>query len=143
MSVEKDSLFIQVKDQIKNYEKAAAHHKRLNRILWGLSSLVSIIVAISANLKFTLFGISSNHITSIFAILAPVVTGYVILRSPESLWVLEIDMRNRLRDLQKKIEFSYEKSPGYNRETLEKEYFAIMGEANKKWRELKENQGNS
>ena len=52
-------------------------------------------------------------------------------------------MRNRLLDLAEKLRLVAERTPDFDREPYEEEYFAIMGEANHRWREIKEGQSSS
>ena len=143
MSIENDTLLEKIDEQATWFKDAAKNHKLLNRSLWGVSTLLSISVALFANFDFTVWGVKSSFLTALFSIFLPVVTGYTVLRNPESLWILETYMRNRLYDLKQKLILAAEKNADFDRTPFEEEYFSIMGEANNKWRAIKENQGNS
>jgi len=143
MSIEEYTLYIKIEKQVKWFQNEASQHKELNRSLWLASALLSISVALCANFKFEICGITSLFLTALLSIILPVVTAYTVLRSPESLWVLETNMRNRLLDLQQKLILTAERNPDFNRVPFEEEYFDIMGEANKRWCAIKESQGSS
>ena len=137
-----ENKYDQLKSKIKNkrdgFKKEANYHKNLNRGLWFATSVLSVIVALTTNIDFELFGISSSTFAGVFAIILPVVTGYTVLRSPEPLWIFEIDIRNRLTDLLDKIELSEGENVENAYENFEKEYFEIMKEANKRWQKIKQ-----
>lgn len=137
MDIENDKLYLKIKETAEWFRCEASGHKKLNRGLWFSSSVISILVAIFANFKFTYYGITSESLTAILAIILPVITGYTVLRSPESLWIFEVDIRNRLNHLKEKIVFSADRDRDFNREPYEDEYFKIMGEANSRWQEIK------
>jgi len=133
MSIEKDTLYKKIDARVQWFQKEASGHKLLNRLLWVAASVLSILVALCANFEFTIYGATSKTLTAFLSIILPVVTGYTVLRSPESLWVLEINMRNRLLDLRQKMILQSERNPHFDRAHFEDEYFKIMGEANNRW----------
>lgn len=106
-----DTLYKQIKAQANWYNKEAKKHSRLNRVLWLASSIIAFAVAICANIDFQISGVTSSRITAVLSILLPVVTGYTILRNPESLWVIEIGIRNKLKDLKMKISWNLNAIP--------------------------------
>ncbi len=142
MSIQEDKLYKKVTDTSKWFEAEASKHRRLNRILWLASSVISVLVAITAAFDFTIFNvIKSRQISAILALILPLVTGYVVLRTPETLWILETSIRNRLKDLSVELEFQFERDPKFDRQDLEKKYLAIMAESNDKWVEIKRGAG--
>ena len=137
-----DKLYQKVTKSSEWFEKEAKKHKRLNRQLWLASSIISILVAITTAIDFSLFNaIKSQLIATILAIILPVVTAYIVLRTPEKLWILETSIRNRLRSLGTELEFQIERDINYDRGEFEKEYIAIMNESSEKWVEIKQTAG--
>lgn len=109
----------------------------MNHTLWFISSFTSVAIAICANFSFEILNLSSDQLTALLAIFLPVITGYTLLRGPENLWVMEIEMRNRLLDLKSKMELKTESEGAFDRTEFEEEYFAILKDANNKWQEIK------
>ncbi|MCH7676743.1 hypothetical protein IH879_17625 [candidate division KSB1 bacterium] len=142
MSIQEDKLYKKVTDRYKWFEDEAKKHRRLNRILWLGASIISVLVAITAAFDFTIFNvIKSRQISVILALILPLVTGYVVLRTPEKLWILETSIRNRLKDLSVELEFQFERNPKFNRQDFEKKYLALMAESNDKWVDIKRGAG--
>ncbi len=142
MSIQEDKLYKKVTDRYKWFEDEAKKHRRLNRILWLGSSIISVLVAITAAFDFTIFNvIKSRQISVILALILPLVTGYLVLRTPEKLWILETSIRNRLKDLSVELEFQFERNPKFNRQDFEKKFLALMAESNDKWVEIKRGAG--
>ncbi|WP_415891726.1 hypothetical protein ACMXYN_10210 [Neptuniibacter sp. PT8_73] len=137
MNIMEDTLYNKIKTQANWFAKHAARHKRMNHTLWFISSFTSVSIAICANFSFSIFNLSSDHLTALLAIFLPVITGYTLLRGPENLWVMEIEMRNRLLDLQSKMELKSENENTFDRAEFEEEFFAILKDANSKWQEIK------
>lgn len=135
---EENSLYKKVTNKAEWYTKAANKHRRLNRILWAASSTISVLIAIFSAFDFLLFGeIKSQQISTVLALILPFVTGYVVLRSPEKLWIMETFTRNRLKDLTTEIEFQYERNKDFDREDFEQKFLDIMSESNEKWADIK------
>lgn len=141
MDIKQDTLYKNLDKKEKMFRNEAKKHRRLKRFLWTLSSILTVGLAICANFDFQIGSITSSGLTKIISIVVPVVTGYAILRSPESLWIMEIDMRNKLADLKQRLMLIAERDPDFNRADLEKEYFKIMEEANNRWLEIKQGSG--
>ena len=121
-----------------NHSKQAAHHKLLHRSLWAASSFISIAVAVCTAFNFEILGITSKSISTIFAILLPVVTSYIFLRSPEKLWIHEINIRNQLLDLHTEVLLLTNRNSPFEPSLYEQRFLTIMAAANKKWIEIKE-----
>lgn len=62
----------------------------------------------------------------------------MVLRSPEKLWIHEINIRNQLRDLHTELELLSARNAQFEPAEFEQRYLAIMIAANKKWVEIKE-----
>ena len=56
----------------------------------------------------------------VLAIVLPFITGYVALRTPEKLWIYEVDIRNQLFDLAAEIELLIDRKVDFDREPYEK-----------------------
>lgn len=142
MSIGEDKLYNIVTDRCSWFEKEAKKHKWLHRVLWLVASIISVLVAMTATFNFTISNvIKSQQISAILALILPLVTGYVVLRTPEKLWILETNIKNRLKDLSIELEFQFERDPKFNRQDFEKKYLAIMAESNDKWVEIKRGAG--
>ncbi len=127
-----------IENAANNHSKQADKHKILHRSLWGASSFISVLIAIATTFDFTLLGFTSKNIATLFAILLPMVTSYMILRSPEKLWIHEINTRNQLLDLHTELELKINRNASFDPEDFEQRYLAIMATANKKWVGIKE-----
>jgi hypothetical protein len=142
MSLEENSLYVQVSERYEWFKGESKKHKRLTRILWLASSITSLLIAFGTNFSFTVFdSISSHKISAGLALALPLLTAYVVLRTPEKLWILETSFRNRLGDLRTRIRFAAEKNTNFNRDAFEKEVFEILTEANQKWVDVKQGSG--
>ncbi len=125
MSIDKDKfykeekLYKEITNRYKWFKVQATKHKRLNRTLWLTSAIISVILAI----------------------ILPLVTGYVMLRTPEKLWILETSYRNQLKNLSLQLEFQFERNPKFDRQDFEKKYFDLMTEANDKRVDIKSGGG--
>lgn len=135
---QRNLLLEKVKEKSAFFKKEANKHKHLNVFLWWVSTIISLSIAILSNFSFEFYGIPSATFSAILAIILPVITAYVIFRNPQKLWLFEIFTRNKLLDLENKIEL--EQVPNVSGE-LKKEFFEIMSEANKKWLNIKEISG--
>lgn len=138
MDIKDDLLYQKIDNHQKEFKKQARSHKRLKRFLWTISSVLTVGLALCANFTFDIFGITSSGLTKLISIIVPVVTGYSILRSPESLWIMEIEMRNRLSDLKDRFQLKADRNPEFDRSAIEEEYFQIMEDANRRWLEIKD-----
>lgn len=141
MDIEQDTLYQSIRERKDDFKREANKHKRLKRFLWTLSSILSVGLALCVNIPFTIYGIESSTLSEIISIIVPVVTGYSILRSPETLWIMETEVRNRLSDLKLKLKMVSERDPNFDRAEFEEEYFQIMEDANNRWLEIKQNGG--
>ena len=137
MSKKDDVLLIKVREAARTQKRQASFHKNLYRSLWILSALISFAVAFFSSFTFLIYDVSSNSIATVLALILPMVTGYVVLRSPEKLWIFEIDTRNQLYDLISELEFLMDRDQEFDRETYEKKFLVIMEQSNKKWVSLK------
>ena len=140
-SIKDDTLYKKVAERYKWFEDEANKHKELHRFLWLGASIISVLVAMTSAFEFAIYVIKSHHISTFLALCLPLVTGYVVLRNPEKLWVLETAIRNRLKDLSIELEFQFERDPKFDREELEKKYLAILAESNDKWVDIKQGAG--
>lgn len=122
----------------EGHRKEAAHHKFLHRSLWIASSLMSVLIAATTAFDFSVLNIPSKNIATLFAIILPMVTSYMVLRSPEKLWIHEINIRNQLFDLHTELNLLIKRNAKYEPADFEQRYLAIMATANKKWIEIKE-----
>jgi hypothetical protein len=127
-----------IKKKADNHSTQAARHKFLHRSLWIASSLMSVLIAVTTAFDFSLFNIASKNIATLFAIVLPMVTSYMVLRSPEKLWIHEINIRNQLFDLYTELNLLIKRNAEFDPADFEQRYFAIMATANKKWIEIKE-----
>jgi ABC-type spermidine/putrescine transport system permease subunit I len=127
-----------IEQAAKKHGAEASRHKLLHRSLWGASSIVSVLVAIATAFDFSLLNFPSKNIATLFAIILPMVTSYIVLRSPEKLWIHEINIRNQLLDLHTELNLLIKRNAEYDPAVFEKRYLAIMATANKKWIEIKE-----
>lgn len=116
----------------------AARHKYLHRSLWIASSLMSVLIAVTTAFNFSLLNIPSKSIATLFAIILPMVTSYMVLRSPEKLWIHEINIRNQLLDLHTELALLTARNAQFDPADFEQRYLSIMATANKKWIEIKE-----
>lgn len=139
MEIEQDTLYQSIKQRGDHFKNEATKHKRLKRFLWALSTILSVGLALCANFEFAIYGITSSTLTQIISIIVPVITGYSILRSPETLWIMETDVRNKLADLKLRLKMVAEREPNFDREEFENVYFKIMEDANNRWLEIKQN----
>ena len=97
-----------------------------------------MLIAISTAFDFSVLNIPSKNIATLFAIVLPMVTSYIVLRSPEKLWIHEINIRNQLQDLKTELELLTLRNAEFNPADFEQRYLAIMNTANNKWIEIKE-----
>lgn len=141
MDIKQDLLYQRIHQQYNMFKNQAKSHKRLKRFLWSVSSILTVGLALCANFTFEIGGITSTGLTKVISIVVPVITGYSILRSPESLWIMEIEMRNRLSDLKDRMQIKAERDPDFDPAPFEEEYFQIMEEANNRWLEIKRGSG--
>ncbi|WP_415896396.1 hypothetical protein ACMXYX_09995 [Neptuniibacter sp. QD72_48] len=137
MNIMEDTLYKKIQTQANWFAKHAARHKKMNHTLWFISSFTSVAIAICANFSFEILNLSSAKLTALLAIFLPVITGYTLLRGPENLWIMEIEIRNRLLDLKSKMELTAECEGAFDRTEFEEEYFAVLKDANSKWQEIK------
>lgn len=131
-------LLLTIEQAATKHSTEASRHKMLHRSLWGASSIISVLVAIATAFDFSLLNFPSKNIATLFAIILPMVTSYMVLRSPEKLWIHEINIRNQLFDLHTELNLLIKRNAEYNPAAFEKRYLAIMATANKKWIEIKE-----
>jgi len=127
-----------IEEAAKKHSTEASRHKVLHRSLWGASSIISVLIAITTAFDFSLLNIPSKNIATFFAIILPMVTSYIVLRSPEKLWIHEINIRNQLFDLHTELNLLIKRNAEFDPAVFENRYLAIMATANKKWIEIKE-----
>ncbi|MGQ8367194.1 hypothetical protein [Glaciecola sp. 1036] len=132
-----DLLHRKINKKVKVFATEANRHKLMYRTLWGTTSVISILLAISTNFDYSFWGVSSSVISGILAIILPVIMAYTVLRSPEKLWIFEIRVRNNLNDLLSRLELALDKDPAFDRSALEEEFAKIMSDANKEWCEIR------
>ncbi len=125
-----NKIFIQQKNQ-------ASIHKYMYRFLWAASALVSLLIAIFSVFDWSVEGVNSKDVATFLSLILPLITGYIVIRTPEKLWIYEVDMRNQLADLTTEIELQMDRDENFDREPYEKRFLAIMASANKKWLALK------
>ena len=133
-----NTLLSAIKKAADGHSAQATHHKMLHRSLWATSSLMSVLIAITTTFDFSLINIPSKNIATFFAIILPMVTSYMVLRSPEKLWIHEINIRNQLLDLYTELNLLTNRNAEFNPADFEQRYLMIMASANKKWIEIKE-----
>ena len=126
-----------IHDRLKEFKNQAKKHRRLHRGLWFASTVTSLAVAYSSNFTFAWGSVTSANLAGIFGILLPAITGYIMLRSPEKLWIFETEMRNRLYRLQDKIALAEAGEAQLDSVGLQNEYLKIMEESNTRWVEIK------
>jgi len=127
-----------IKVAANSHSTQAVRHKFLHRSLWIASSLMSVLIAVTTAFDFSLLSIPSKNIATLFAIILPMVTSYIVLRSPEKLWIHEINIRNQLCDLYTELNLLIKRNAGFDPADFEQRYLTIMATANKKWIEIKE-----
>jgi hypothetical protein len=132
-----DALLNAVDQQVRSFKKEARKHKRLWRALWFGSSLISLLIAFLTNFSFDIPWVSSDDVAAGLAILLPVISGYIVLRSPEPLWIHEVVTRNKLADLETKIRLGIARQPDFDTSVFDQEFFEIMNEASERWAALK------
>lgn len=138
MTTDKSKLQSIVEGKFEVFKKEARKHKRLHRYTWWATTFVSLAIAFSSNYDFAIGpSIDSDQVAGVLGIVLPAVTAYIVLRSPERLWILEIQMRNRLSDLKDRIELAYERDPNVDSASFETELFEILDDANNRWTEIK------
>ena len=145
-----DPLWKRINESYINFKDQAKTHRKLHRNLWIISSVISVLVAITSAYDFTIWStelenvsvsLETRHISTFLALILPLVTGYVVLRSPEQLWIHEINYRNQLSDIKTRLEFELEREtrdPKFDIRKLEEKYLNIMSESNKAWIGIKQ-----
>jgi len=133
-----DLLLDKILCAIQAHQQQANKHKRLHRLLWLCSSAIALAIAFCAALPFELLGIGSNKLAEILAILLPPVTGYMLLRSPEKLWLHEIATRNQLSDLATELELLLDRKIEFDRSQYEQRFLTIMSQASERWLAIKQ-----
>jgi hypothetical protein len=136
-SLHNDPLYQELVDRKRGFKREAEKHKILHRGLWALSALLSILVALGTNFSIPVGPVASADLSAGLAIVLPALTAYTVLRSPEQLWILEIQTRNRLSDLQTRMELAFHEDPGFDRTPIREAYFEVMAGANEEWATLK------
>jgi hypothetical protein len=131
-SLENNMLLKFVDEKLNDAAKDARRHKRLYRFYWTLSTVLSLAIAVSATFNFP----GSKTLAGILGIVLPAITAYIVLRSPEQLWILETSTRHRLSDLKQKIELATSRGEPDD-PALEAEYFQIMKDASDTWKQIK------
>jgi hypothetical protein len=138
--LEKDPLYGELSDRKRWFSKEADKHKTLHRSLWVVSSVLSILIALGTTFDTTLGVVGTAQLAAGLAIVLPAVTAYMVLRSPEQLWIMEIHARNRLGDLATRMKLAYHDDPDFDRTSIRGEYFEVMKEANERWVAIKQSQ---
>ncbi len=137
-SLNQDILLKKIKEMASSQKTEASRHKYIHRFSWAASALISISIAMFSTFDWSIYSIESRSIATFLALILPLVTSYVVLRTPQKLWVFEVNTRNQLYNLATEIEFLIDREAEYDREPYEKKYLKIMTDANIKWIELKE-----
>lgn len=133
-----DLLLAKILNAIQAHKAQANKHKRLHRALWFCSSAIALAIAFCSALPFEFAGIGSNKLAEILAILLPPVTGYMLLRSPEKLWLHEIATRNQLSDLATELELLLDRKIDFDRAPYEQRFLTIMSQASERWLAIKQ-----
>jgi len=141
MSSNEDLLLSKIMKAAKDQKKQAGRHKNLYRCLWLASALVSVSIAVFSTFDLCIYGIPPKNVSTFLSIILPFITGYVVLRSPDQLWVFEVSTRNQLNDLAAEMELLIDRKVDFDRAPYEKKYLSIMAKANKRWVMLKQNSG--
>lgn len=134
----RDLLLGKILSAIQAHQDQANKHKRLHRALWFCSSAIALAIAFCSALPFEFLGIGSNKLAEILAILLPPVTGYMLLRSPEKLWLHEVATRNQLSDLAAELELLLDRKIDFERAQYEQRFLTIMREASERWLAIKQ-----
>jgi len=137
MELKEDLLYQNLDKRRRWFVGEATKHKRLNRWLWLVSIVLSMLIALGTNFDLSLGPITSSQLGAGLAILLPAMTAYTVLRSPERLWILETNIRNQLSDLQTRMELEFQENPSFDRKAIREAFLLLMEEANAKWTEIK------
>ena len=109
MKIEENKLYSIVSAKLEIFRKEAKKHKILHRTTWWSTTFISLAIAFTSNFEFVvLHSFKSSQIAAVLGIILPAVTAYIVLRSPERLWIFEISVRNRLSDLKDQIVVAHE-----------------------------------
>jgi hypothetical protein len=123
------------------FRDQAGKHRLQHRLLWKVSTGISIAIAIATTSEFSiplLIGeLTSQKLAGLLGILLPAITAYVVLRSPEQLWILETSIRNRLSNLKEKMRLAVLRGARDDGPEFEEEYFRIMKDASEGWQIIK------
>ena len=103
-----------------------------------LSAIISQAIAVVSTLKISISWLSSSDLAIFLSLVLPFFTGYILLRTPGKLWILEINIRNQLKDLETEIELKAKRGADINIDELENRFLSIMKKANEKRVEVKE-----
>lgn len=136
---EYEKLFLdKINKLVVHFKGEAERHKRIYRWLWLVSAAISLMIAIISTLKISICQLNHNESAALLSIILPVVTGYLVLRTPEKLWILEVNTRNKLKDLATEYELKVERGATIDTEEYERRFIEIMTSANEKWVKLKD-----
>ena len=130
-------LLEKVRAKHADQKKQAAFHKNLHRNLWILSAALSFVIALLASNELGFDGQWAKRLSAVLALILPFLTGYLVLRQPDKLWIAEIETRNQLNDLMEKIELDLLRNDTSRYAEHEARYFEIMETATKRWLALK------
>ena len=135
-----NTLYKLVCDMYERFKGEAKKHKRLSRSLWWISAIISLIIAVCNNFDFAILdeAIESKHISALLALILPMVTAYIVFRTPQKLWINEISTRNQLSNLIAKIELGYARNDDFDEKPLENEFIKILKKADKEWVNIKQ-----
>ncbi|MCC5884891.1 MAG: hypothetical protein JJT88_00485 [Gammaproteobacteria bacterium] len=127
-----------VEKKLKKFQDEANKHKNLYRALWLTATGMSLAIAMLTNFDFAIYGaIQTGTLASILGITLPAITAYVVLRSPEELWIYEIRTRNRLFNLKERIDLEFGSTGSLDEQRFRDEYFDIMRDADAQWAAIK------
>ena len=125
-----------IEERLLWFKSEAAKHRRLHRALWAATTAISLGVAFATTFKFVVWGpVDSVDLAKALGIVLPAVTAYVVLRSPERLWVFETVTRNRLYRLKERLALAAEDTTDDAKSR--EEYFQIMNDATDRWASIK------
>jgi hypothetical protein len=124
-------------EKLITFRKDSRRHKRLHFWLWIISTGISLTIAVASNFEFGSGWLSSGTLAGVLGILLPAITAYIVLRSPEQLWILETVTKHRLSDLEQKIDVAVTQGVSEDDPKFQEEYFRILKDAVDGWQHLK------
>jgi hypothetical protein len=130
--------------KLNHFTREAAKHRSQHRRWWKISTVISIAVAFLTAFDVSLFAPTSKILSNALALAAsglaitlPAITAYIVLRSPEQLWIMETLMRNRLSDLKERMRLEVLSGARDDTQEFRDAYFKIMTDASDEWQIIK------